>query len=893
MSLTATQIQAQVAAIRRKAREPRHIALQFSGAWSGEDSLEIDGIVHRVQECISELQMREALRTAEQEGLASVLLCTVPMEQLGDDLIGRLTKRRIHPPKVRDMVAELFSVPSGKSQPPVDPRILKNHTLMESLVARVPAGGYAPVTAGLLDLDTAWCALLGTLMGEEVEAPGVMSFLQWSLTKGKLERLDDLQNEERGALLEWLAATRGDVMRFLLPAIKGGKEDLIPIGLLLGVVFAAGKSSDLAHQKARGSLVQFFEGGEIDPESASVWSKAAAQALEGIEDTAPSDRILARLDDLIESSGLAGSAGLSPYSPKGLVDRYTSVGRTLTGALEGASSAVLDDIEGGIVWILDHYLGKSDAARIDRVRMAARLLRWLQAGEAPAEGAGLDELIQHYHGDGSFVDWARHRLRETDENTTVQKAYDEVISAVELRQEGFNRQFADQLQTWMGEDRKHGSFSRIEDLLDDVVAPVAKDHPILLLVLDGMSGAVMREFLDDVLKHGWSEVAKAEVRFPRPALATLPSVTKISRTALFSGELKPGAGGSEEVKFRDNDDLFAASGSSVRPLLFKQGALNDDGQGGLGEKVRKAIADRRGRIVSVVLNAVDDELSGGRQVNMVWNRNTIRGMRDLLSLCAEAGRIVMLTSDHGHVLDYGTKVLAAPASGRGDRWRAADRPADEGEMEFEGARIQAATGQPKVVLPWKESIRYGGIKRGYHGGCCAQELVVPMAILNHASNGGPEGWAEIASFRPAWWSGDRRAEVTKEPAPEPSVAGLDLFEQAKPIDVQEDAPAGSGLIETLLASPVYVQQSGLTPRPANPELVAKLLGGIISRGNTCIKDALVPELGMPAFRINGLIETVARILNIDGYEVLSFDRSSQSLRLDIELLRTQFDLNDN
>jgi hypothetical protein len=74
------------------------------------------------------------------------------------------------------------------------------------------------------------------------------------------------------------------------------------------------------------------------------------------------------------------------------------------------------------------------------------------------------------------------------------------------------------------------------------------------------------------------------------------------------------------------------------------------------------------------------------------------------------------------------------------------------------------------------------------------------------------------------------------------------------------------------------------------DLMAKLLNGIEARGGTVLKQALAQELGMPSFRVDGLIQNVSRILNVDGYEVIGFDRISDTVTLNVGLLCTQFDL---
>ena len=70
----------------------------------------------------------------------------------------------------------------------------------------------------------------------------------------------------------------------------------------------------------------------------------------------------------------------------------------------------------------------------------------------------------------------------------------------------------------------------------------------------------------------------------------------------------------------------------------------------------------------------------------------------------------------------------------------------------------------------------------------------------------------------------------------------------------------------------------------------KLLNGLDTRGGTALRQALAQDLGMPAFRVDGLILNVSRIFNVDGYEVIRFDRESDTVMLNLGLLRTQFDL---
>lgn len=888
--LTDKQIEAQVLAIRRSVKDgSQHVAIQSVDQWTGPDRLVIDGVEHLILPCLSDLQIREALMTADEANCPSVILCSVAESKIGEDVINRLAKRRVFAPQVREMLAELFSVSPAR----IDPRVLKTKPLMNALLERVPASGYPPVGGGTLDLQTAWLALLSQMFGEVVESPSLTGFLKWSLDSRKLRTLSEMDSDLRAAFVEWLVLARGNSVRFMIAAIDSGfGADLVPLGAAMGLIFDPGHHRDAEHQTARGRLERYFQHQEIDTESARSWSGASSSVLERMEeeDASKARRLLLnRVDDLIGDLGLRENAWASGHSPVGLEQRYEQVGQALQRALSAKSSASLDEVRAGLTSIRRHLLGGDDPDRLDRVEMACRLIRYLQTNDAGLVGNPFDRMVVQYHQEGGFLDWARNRLKETDESPKVQKAYDAILEKVDEIAEAFEKNFALQLKDWTRNEQRSEKVVLIEDVLKEIVTPVAKQRPLLLLVLDGMSTAVFRQLLQDILRHDWTEVRSEERALPRPVLATLPCVTNISRRALFLGRLDPGTNGTEEGEFRKNDFLFHETGSQKRPHLFKLGDLTDGQQGGLALKVRDTIQDKKCRVVSVVLNAIDDELDGGKQTNLRWTRNTIRGFRDLLRQAADSERLVLMTSDHGHVLDSGTTCLPSIKGERGDRYRTSTGEVEEGELEFEGSRITKATGDNRITLAWSAGVRYGKGKRGYHGGANPQEMVVPMAVLADLKGDLPDGWQAVASYQPAWWRIEASEVVpapVAKPVPAKEVAGLDLFEESA-----KKASAEPVWISALLASPIYQSQCENAVRGApEPAMLTKLLAGLHRRGGTAVKPALAQELGMPPFRVDGFIQNVSRIVNIDGYEVLSFDRSSDTVALNVELLRTQFDL---
>ena len=54
--------------------------------------------------------------------------------------------------------------------------------------------------------------------------------------------------------------------------------------------------------------------------------------------------------------------------------------------------------------------------------------------------------------------------------------------------------------------------------------------------------------------------------------------------------------------------------------------------------------------------------------------------------------------------------------------------------------------------------------------------------------------------------------------------------------------------------------------------------------------ALAKELGMPDIRIPGLVSALRRVLNVEGYSVLSTDEAGGTVNLNFDLLVTQFEL---
>jgi hypothetical protein len=108
---------------------------------------------------------------------------------------------------------------------------------------------------------------------------------------------------------------------------------------------------------------------------------------------------------------------------------------------------------------------------------------------------------------------------------------------------------------------------------------------------------------------------------------------------------------------------------------------------------------------------------------------------------------------------------------------------------------------------------------------------------------------------------------------------------------QAAPPSAGRWLDPLFASPVYTAQRRLAGRVAPPDdRVRLVLEMLDQRGGKLTRAALAHKLDQPHVRVNGLIAAMRRLLNVEGYPILSVDEPSDTVELNRELLRVQFGL---
>ncbi|MDB4947823.1 MAG: pglZ [Gemmatimonadetes bacterium] len=878
-------VAAHVETLLRGAPDARVIGIHASGRWTGDEAVEVAGVVHPLAWCESALAVREALDRHERDahGSALVILTGVPEDELGWDVLVRLPKRRLREMEPWDVVRDLFRART------IDGR-LHGLSWMADTLLQVPSDPDQRVPGGVLDLDTAWAYALRHLLGLSSGRPTAEALLRWSAEPGAAARYERVPAEARGDVRARLEETAGTLAQPLAAALEAGRGAwLLPLGLACEVLFPDGARGAGELSGAGYRIERYLGDTPLEPGLAARWAEAALRALDRVTEPQAA-AVLAPAGELLQEVGAADFVGLSTVLPGGWQRRLARFAGALDAAAEDPSA--IRGLERAFAAVLAHRdAGRpAETERVERLEMALRLARRLAlaAGAAPRS---LSEAARAYACDGGYVDWARSLLLGGESNPALAASLDALSHRARAAREADNRAFATLLAGWTRSPGGDAGVLPIERVLADVVAPAAAEGPTLVLVLDGMSYAAFRQIAADLRTRGWEQWSRDAS--PSVVLATVPCVTQVSRASLFAGRVTTGGGGDEARGFARHAALAALSQKA--PVLFHKGDLAEGPSATLSEAVRSALCDVRQKVVGVVLNVLDDWLARSDQASARWTLDRIRLLDSLLYEAQVAGRLVVLASDHGHVLDADSRELPG---GEHERWRVFAEPLAQEETAISGPRVQAAAGVASVVVPWSEQVRYTRPKAGYHGGATPQEMLVPVSIWAPWDRQ-LAGWHVVREEPPRWWSAEAPAAPLATPAllaetarrPRVRVASEaqpSLFGEAPGA---EQASAAADWITSLLVSDVYAAQRALAGRLAPPDETVRTFLELSGRHYGRIpRGALVRALRQPEIRIRGVVAVLQRLLNVDGYPVVAADDASELVTVEHDLLRRQFQL---
>ena len=176
-----------------------------------------------------------------------------------------------------------------------------------------------------------------------------------------------------------------------------------------------------------------------------------------------------------------------------------------------------------------------------------------------------------------------------------------------------------------------------------------------------------------------------------------------------------------------------------------------------------------------------------------------------------------------------------------------------------------------------------------------QEMVVPVAVLT-ARDELPEGWVEPPSTcrtggSRRWKNSCGRCRAAGGRAPSRHARrSWDALRSGRTSRGGQRATRGrsrrhrhgqSGWLDQLFDSPVLAEQKKLGGRAVpRTRSIRQMLEALAEQGGKLTSAALARRMGLPPFRLPGLLAAVQRVLNVEGYPILTRDEVSDTIELE-------------
>jgi hypothetical protein len=433
----------------------------------------------------------------------------------------------------------------------------------------------------------------------------------------------------------------------------------------------------------------------------------------------------------------------------------------------------------------------------------------------------------------------------------------------------------------------------VESFLPEVVAPLVRQHKVLLVVVDGMSGSVATEVADSIVdnrRQGWTEIVRSTDGGRESVLAAFPTETTYSRTALLTASLTSGT----QV---DEQRVFPKHGfwpPRTRAVLVHKAGLGGSAGTDVGAEIDEEFSAEHDRqVLAVVLNTIDDSLSRGRQAeDPSWNYRHVAGLPQLLDRAAENSWIVVLTSDHGHVLEH--ESAYRPDSTGTARWRLPGTPVQTDEVLLSGRRVLVPGGS--AVLAATENVRYGQRSHGYHGGASLGEVAIPLIVLLPPGLDVEklDGWAMHTMGAPDWWTGRADATVLHPAAAKQAPVKAAKRATKKPPADQPDLFGDDSPVQSrgaqLIASETFVNTHQGQPanRVLKQEVFRDVVDAVLAAGGRLPVADVLQAAGQPGRNPRGLVAALRQVLNIDQFAVIDLIDGGRTVVINQQLLDEQF-----
>ena len=946
--------------LRRVAGKRGVLAIRALPRWDDAVTVRLDGTEVAVAACETALAVRDALSRRHDPDRRLVILTDLTTDQLGDGICDHLVGGRPLQPDPWQSLRERFGAARQESA------LLSTRESARAASRLVGDRTPPPAPGGVLTRDHLIRTLTVSQFGLGENGASAVDVLVWSADPANTRRFHtwvaDSHPHLAADVFGWFAGTLGPAAAAIVDCWRPrGPADLLPLGLVgqvlvetlpAGGTLGGDRDADRESMiELRGRFEQFIgTGARLSDTAVDGWGRTATLAADRLASARDAERALfagtqRRADALATELRVGRLAERSDYLPAALDQRLDRVAGAAADAerawpVHGVLVAsAIDDLESAWNRVQEHSTVNltPDSEWPRDVGLAQAVLRLLRFVALPVpEPTDLAATIAGHRESGSWVDAAVNDAFVGSDRPALAEVAHRVVHRIR-RQRTEQDLAAARLIAAGGTYRSAVSVSAppllmIEDVLDHVLLPLSTAtasesfpgvasaaptrSPVLLIVADGMSAAAANDVLLDIDRRHAATWLQADLDVhgqARAALVAFPSVTRFSRCSLLSGRI---SAGDQRVESRNFGDWLSAHSLGSRDqTLFHKADIEAVSSGhALPQAVRQAIDDTIHRpVVACVLNAIDDALDRSDPIGTRWTTAALHPLDALLHAAARVGRIVVLTSDHGHVVERREQPSRQRGQGLSARWRPAPG-ASSAQVTVEGDEIllegnRVATDGGRAILAVSEQIRYSrGLKAGYHGGAALAEVVVPIAILVPGEIPTELPLTASGPRVPPWWVGTdprptteqapeewpaprtRRPAVIETPA-EPGLFAAEAVTGPEPSNPparpgRPTRPGRADPVQRLLETDAFRGNHQRFAGQLAADQIGALLRTLIVAGGSVNRPRAAASLGVAERRLSGVLAVIGQVLNIDGVVVIG--QSGSEVRLSEASLYEQF-----
>ena len=765
--------------------------------------LQHQGQTVRIRAAESALAARELLGD-HRDGDWLVVVTDRDDDDLGAGILAHFIWQRLRSPDPWEAVRTRFAATG------IDPALTSrpdNRELATALVAATPAAGWPAAPAGVLTRTHALGAVAATHLGFDTDTADVLGVLRWSIAAQSVASLGALRRSVGDLLadttLDWIAQRAGSAagpIRALLS--RGELADVVPLGLVLRLLTAdrydpptsaSGPTCSGPARTAVGRSQPFA--GRIDRPRAS--SGRAVVRPDSRSARRRRRRALprpGRRDPHARSrpSRWRATPNFSPADYGHASSRLPTpcAGQSLHPAIAAVHGHRRDRLGSGAGAPARHDHATSRTLR-GRGPACPVACRGRSCRPVPRGRPTLGALVRQYLDSAAWADAAiNDAFGGVDDPSLSECTRTPSSRPRRQRRRAQERRFARALAsapipTGRGVPRHSGTVWYLEQLLPGCVIPLARKAPVLLLVLDGMSAAVATEILSD---------ATDTARLARgcPARSRHPPKDRSARGVAIGDR-----GESRLSALRPPNPRAAARRTARVRRNHRQG--REDHCAALPQEEQWTRRQQAGRSARTsAAPSMTSTAAGHRRPEHHRRRarpqrprghGVDRRRRQAPRTAARPGRSRRAhrrrdrrPRSHRRTPPRHQRSYPEISSARS---RPATAPVQDDEIEVSGPRV--LTDGHRAVLAVDETLRYGPLKAGYHGGASAAEVVVPVAVLVPDETRNQAGLDLLPPQEPTWWLTSAaaprhpRADQLRRPRPpraaENGRTGPTLFDQ--------------------------------------------------------------------------------------------------------------------